>query len=153
MSTSIETKKKNNAAATAEYERLFGTGVDLFKNYYNVLGIRNILKTIGVRTSLDYDWFKAVTEFITDTEVAELYDSILSPRKRRAMDGKMNYRNPPELTDDLCYRFTTYINVEVMTRMFEQEIMYTELWNYMLENATPARIKRNGSTPFFQASA
>ena len=77
MSMSIETKKKNNAAATAEYERLFGKGVDLFKNYYNVLGIRNILKMIGVRTSHDYDWFKAVAEFITGTEVAELYDSIL----------------------------------------------------------------------------
>ena len=46
------------------------------------------------------------------------------------------HQEPPELTDDLCYRFTTYINVEVMTRMFEQEIMYTELWNYMLKNAT-----------------
>ena len=46
------------------------------------------------------------------------------------------HQEPPELNDDLCYRYTSYINVEVMTRMFEQEIMYTELWNYMLENAT-----------------
>lgn len=124
MSMSIETKKNNNAAATAEYERLFGKGVDLFKNYYNVLGIRNILKTIGVRTSHDYDWFKAVAEFITGTEVAELYDSILSPRKRRAMDGKMGYRNPPELTEDDPHDIIAYLSKNVVCRK--------KMWQKML---------------------
>ena len=124
MSTSIETKKKNNAAATAEYERLFGTGVDLFKNYYNVLGIRNILKTIGVRTSHDSDWFKAVAEFITSSELAELYDSIISPRKRNTMCDQRGFRNPPELAEDDPDDIIAFLSKNVVYRK--------KMWQKML---------------------
>ncbi len=47
----------------------------------------------------------------------------------------VNIQEPPELTDDLCYRFTTYINPEVMREAFEQEIIYGKFWEYMLENS------------------
>lgn len=46
------------------------------------------------------------------------------------------HKEPPELTDDLCYRYTTYITADVMRKMFEQEIIYAALWDYMLENST-----------------
>lgn len=124
MSTSIEATKNNNAAAEVEYERLFGNGVDLFKNYYAVLGIRNILKTIGVRTSHDSDWFKAVAEFITSSEVSELYDSIISPRKRRAICTKTAYRNPPELTEDDPDDIIAYLSKNVVYRK--------KMWQKML---------------------
>ncbi|MBE6390909.1 MAG: AAA family ATPase [Lentisphaerae bacterium] len=123
MNTSNDNKKNTNTAA-AEYECLFGKGVDLFKNYYAVLGIRNILKTIGVRTSHDSDWFKAVAEFITSSEVSELYDSIISPRKRRAICTKTAYRNPPELTEDDPDDVISYLSKNVLYRK--------KMWQKML---------------------
>ena len=39
--------KEIAAVANIEQERLFGNGVDLFKNYYAVLGICNILEKAG----------------------------------------------------------------------------------------------------------
>ena len=71
------------AAAAADHERLFGEGVDLFKSYYAVLGIRNILNAIGVNTSNDSDWFRAVAKFMTTAELSEMYDKIISPERRR----------------------------------------------------------------------
>ena len=47
--------------AKVENERLFGESVDIFKNYYIVLGIANILKKIGLRTSHDNDWFRTTS--------------------------------------------------------------------------------------------
>ena len=92
----------NNASTIAkvEHERLFGEGIDLFKNYYSVLGIRNILKVIGVRTSNDSDWFRAVAEFVTTGELSELYDKILSPENRSNIASSRNRRTPPEVNDD-----------------------------------------------------
>ena len=94
--------KMNNASVIekVEQERLFGKDVDIFKNYYNVLGIRNILKTIGVRTSNDSDWFRTVAEFVTVGELSELYDKVLSPENRRALAGSHFRRTPPEINDD-----------------------------------------------------
>ena len=83
-----------------EQERLFGKGVDLFKNYYVAKGIRNILKSIGVRTSHDSDWFKAVAEYVTINELSALYDAIISKETRRNIASSRNYRTPPELCDD-----------------------------------------------------
>lgn len=92
------------AAANIEQERLFGNGVDLFKNYYAVLGICNILKTIGVRTSHDNDWFRAVAEYVTVSEISELYDHLLPPRKRHASSSRQGFRNPPEISEDAPMR-------------------------------------------------
>ncbi len=44
-------------------------------------------------------------------------------------------QEPPELTDDLCYRYTAYINPEIMREAFEQEIIYANFWDRMLENS------------------
>ena len=124
MNTTNEAKKNNSAAARVEYERLFGKGTDLFKNYYAVLGIRNILKTIGVRTSHDSDWFKAVAEFITSSEVSELYDSILSPRKRNTKCDQRGFRNPPELAEDDPDDIIAFLSKNVVYRK--------KMWQKML---------------------
>jgi len=84
----------------ADRERLFGKGVDIYKNYYAVLGIYNILKQIGVRTSHDSDWFRAVTEFVTTAELSELYNKIISPDSRHDLATSRNHRTPPEINDD-----------------------------------------------------
>ena len=83
-----------------EYERLFGENVDIFKNYYIVTGIRNILDRIGVKTSHDSDWFRAVSEYVTSTELEELYNKILSPTARKNLAESRNYRTPPEIGED-----------------------------------------------------
>ncbi len=44
-------------------------------------------------------------------------------------------QEPPELTDDLCYRYTSYVNPEIMCEAFEQEIIYANFWNEMLEKS------------------
>ena len=85
--------------AKVEHERLFGTGVDLFKNYYACLGIKNILSKIGVRTSSDNDWFRATSEFVKADELAALYDAIVSRDTRRSLAAG-NHRRPPELNED-----------------------------------------------------
>ena len=92
----------DNAAmiAKVEHERLFGEDVDIFKNYYSVLGIRNILKVIGVQTSSDGDWFRAVAEFVTAEELSKLYDKILSPESRCSISSSGMRRTPPEINED-----------------------------------------------------
>ena len=114
-------KRKNDmkeiaAVANIEQERLFGNGVDLFKNYYAVLGICNILENIGVRTSHDSDWFRAVAEYLTVYEVSELYDKIIPPRKRRSMCEKIDFSNPPELAGDDPSEIISYLSKNVVYR-------------------------------------
>lgn len=46
-----------------------------------------------------------------------------------------SHQEPPELTDDLCYRYTAYINPDVMRKMFEQEIMYSQFWKQIYAEA------------------
>lgn len=84
-----------------ENERLFGNGVNLYKNYHAVLAIKNILSVIGVRTSHDNDWFRALAEYITTGELSELYDKIISPETRRSMAASSrSHRTPPAICDD-----------------------------------------------------
>ncbi len=114
-------KRKNDmkeiaAAANIEQERLFGDGVDLFKNYYAVLGICNILKTIGVRTSHDNDWFRAVAEYVTVSEISELYDHLLPPRKRHASSSHQGFRNPPEISEDAPDEIISYLSKNLLLR-------------------------------------
>ena len=92
----------DNAAAIAkvDHERLFGEGVNLFQNYYAVLGVRNILAKIGVRTSNDNDWFRAVAEYLTTAELSALYNKILSPTDRGNLAASRSHRTPPEINDD-----------------------------------------------------
>ncbi len=94
--------------AKVDHERLFGNGVDLFKNYYAVLGIKNILDSIGARTSNDTDWFRAIAEYLTTQELSNLYDKILPSQKRQELASSRNHRTPPEIEEDdpddiLCY--------------------------------------------------
>lgn len=44
-------------------------------------------------------------------------------------------QEPPELTDDLCYRYTSYVNPEIMREAFEQEVIYAKFWDEMLEKS------------------
>ena len=91
---------KNSLSMKIEYERLFGENVDIFKNYYIVTGIRNILDKIGVKTSHDSDWFRAVSEYVTSAELEELYNKILTPASRKNLAESRNYRTPPEIGED-----------------------------------------------------
>ncbi|MBO4632446.1 MAG: hypothetical protein J5858_11035, partial [Lentisphaeria bacterium] len=104
------------AIAAADQERLFGEGVDLFKNYFAVLGIRNILKVIGVNTSTDSDWFRAVANFITTSELSEMYDKILSPERRRNLAASRTYRTPPEINEDDPDDIISYLSKNIVHR-------------------------------------
>lgn len=86
-------------SARFEQERLFGEGVDLFKNYHAVLMIKNILSKIGVNTSKDTDWFRAVAQFLTMDEIKEVYDAIIKPSRRRAI-AETSRHSIPELEED-----------------------------------------------------
>lgn len=102
--------------AKADHERLFGKGVDLYKNYFAVLGIFNILKQIGVRTSHDSDWFRAVTEFVTTAELSELYNKIISPDSRHDLATNRNHRTPPEINDDDPDDIVSYLSKNIVHR-------------------------------------
>ena len=104
------------AAAAADHERLFGEGVDLFKSYYAVLGIRNILNAIGVNTSNDSDWFRAVAKFMTTAELSEMYDKIISPERRRNLASSRNYRTPPEINEDDPDDIISYMSKNIVCR-------------------------------------
>ena len=86
--------------AKVENERLFGESVDIFKNYYIVLGIANILKKIGLRTSHDNDWFRALVDYITTEELSAMYDKILPQEMRKKLADSRDHRTPPEIEDD-----------------------------------------------------
>ena len=45
------------------------------------------------------------------------------------------HKEPPVLDDDLCYRYTNYVNPEIMHDMLEQEIIYSELWKFIFDGA------------------
>ena len=108
--------ENNSMIAKIDHERLFGSGVDVFKNYYAALGICNILKTIGVRTSSDTDWFRAVSAFLTTAELSELYDKIISPEKRRSLASSRNHRTPPELNEDDPDDIISYLSKHPVSR-------------------------------------
>ena len=137
----------NNASVIAkvEHERLFGNDIDIFKNYYNVLGIRNILNVIGVRTSNDSDWFRAVAEFVTTEELSALYDKILSPENRGNLASSRTRRTPPEINDDdpddiVAYLSRNPIHRKKMWRGMAQ-IYEKRLEEYKAALAVPDRQK------------
>ena len=137
----------NNASVIAkvEHERLFGNDIDIFKNYYNVLGIRNILNVIGVRTSNDSDWFRAVAEFVTTEELSALYDKILSPENRGNLASSRTRRTPPEINDDdpddiVAYLSRNPIHRRKMWRGMAQ-IYEKRLEEYKAALAVPGRQK------------
>ncbi|MBQ7694872.1 MAG: hypothetical protein IJT50_07080 [Lentisphaeria bacterium] len=136
---------KASTIAKVEHERLFGEGIDLFKNYYSVLGIRNILNVIGVRTSNDGDWFRAVAEFVTAEELSELYDKILSPENRCNIASSHTRRTPPEINDDdpddiVAYLSRNPIHRRKMWRGMAQ-IYEKRLEEYKAALAVPGRRK------------
>ena len=96
----METKKNETLLAKVEHQRLFGSSVDIFKAYYSCLGIRNILNTIGVKTSNDHDFFRALAAYVTSNELSNIYDSILSRDSRRNLSASRNHRTPPELLEE-----------------------------------------------------
>lgn len=128
-----------------EHERLFGNGTDIFKNCYAVKGIKNILAVIGVRTSHDNDWFRALAEYITTEELSELYDKILPADNRRSLAASRNCRTPPEVNDDdpddiLSYLARNPLHRKKMWRGLEK--LYTKrLEEYETLLATPGRNK------------
>jgi SpoVK/Ycf46/Vps4 family AAA+-type ATPase len=101
---------QNSLLAKVEHARLFGDNVDFFKNYHAVLGIRNILKTIGVKNSHDFDWFRALAEYITQDELASLYDKILPQSTRNNLSSSRNHRTPPELNEDDPEEVVSYLS-------------------------------------------
>ena len=122
-----------------ENERLFGPSVDLFKSYHASLSICNILKNIGVATSNDSDWFRAVAEFISVAELSAVYDKIL-PREQRETIAKSRYRTPPELQDDdpddvLRYLATNIVHRKklwcLLAKIYEKRV---EEYKKLLEN-------------------
>ena len=113
---------KKNLASALEQERLFGKGVDIFKNYHAVLSISGILKTIGVNTSRDSDWFRAVASYLTGAELSAIYDKIISPNKRRAASEGMR-RSLPELGEDDPDDIICFLNKNLVHRK--------KLWQHM----------------------
>lgn len=107
---------KKSIIAKLDNERLFGANVDLFKNYYIVAGISNILNTIGMNTSHDTDWFKAVALYITVAELSALYDRILPPEKRRSISETSRYRTPPEICEDDPEDILSYLSKDMVNR-------------------------------------
>lgn len=105
-------------------ERLFGPGVDFFKSYHACLSILNILKTIGVATSNDSDWFRAVTNFISTEELGAVYDKIISPEKRTAIGRSERYRTPPEVNDADPDDIVSYLNKNLVHRKKMWRLLY-----------------------------
>ena len=88
-------------AAKIEYERLFGKNVDIFKNYYACLGIYNILKHIGVETSSDSDWFRAVAKYITQDELKAVQEKIMPlSQQEKEIGASSRYRGVPDWESD-----------------------------------------------------
>ena len=86
--------EKKMPMSKIEQERLFGAGVDLFKSYYAVKFLHNILKNIGLREIKDNDFYRALATYITSDEIAEIYDSILPKKKREELAESRNFRTP-----------------------------------------------------------
>ncbi|WP_294479940.1 ATP-binding protein [uncultured Victivallis sp.] len=105
-----------NQEAAIEQERLFGKDVDLFKAYHAVLNIGNILKTIGVQTSSNNDWFRAVAQYMTVAELTSLYDRIISPEHRQALAEQPRHRNPPILREDDPDDILSYLSKNIVHR-------------------------------------
>lgn len=102
--------------AKLEHERLFGSGVDLFKNYYIVTGIYNILCKIGVNTSYDSDWFSTIAQYITSAEISSMYDKIIPPEKRGSLSSASQYRTPPELGNDDPDDILSFLSKDILHR-------------------------------------
>ena len=82
-----------------EHERLFGEGIDIFKNYYAAKFLKGIIKNIGLQEIDDRDFYRTLTLFITTDEAMQVYDRIMPPEKRRKKAESGFSRNPPELED------------------------------------------------------
>ena len=46
-----------------------------------------------------------------------------------------SHGEPPVLDDDICHRFTPYPTPDAMRQALEQEIIYTNFWDYMYEKS------------------
>ena len=108
--------EKKMAMPKIEQERLFGAGVDLFKSYYAVKFLHNILKNIGLREIKDNDFYRTLVTYIIGDEIAEIYDSILPKKKREALAESRNYRNPPEIGEDDSDECLSYLGKNITRR-------------------------------------
>ena len=106
---------KKSAASQIEQERLFGADVDLFKSYYAVKFLHNILKTIGLREIKDNDFYRSAATYVTSEEISEIYDSIL-PKKRREEIAESRYRTPPEIGEDDLDDVLSYLGRNISRR-------------------------------------
>ena len=92
--------EKKKAMPQIEQERLFGNGVDLFKSYYAVKFLHNILKTIGLREIKDNDFYRSVVTYTSTDEISAIYDSIMPKAKRKELAESRSFRTPPEIGED-----------------------------------------------------
>ncbi len=82
-----------------EQERLFGDESDLFKKYYAVKFIANILRTIGLQEIGDDDFYRTAALYLTMDEVARVYDRIFPPEARESKANSRKFdMTPPELS-------------------------------------------------------
>lgn len=108
-----------------EQERLFGDSIDIFKSYYAVKFLHNLLKNIGVREIKDNDFYRSLATYITGDEVSEIYDSILPKKKREELSESRNFRNPPEIGEDDTDDCLSYLGKNISRRK--------KMWNKLEE--------------------
>ena len=106
---------KHTTVSPIEQERLFGADVDLFKSYYAVKFLHNILKTIGLREIKDNDFYRSAAAYVTSEEISEIYDSIL-PKKKREEIAESRYRTPPEIGEDDLDDVLSYMGRNISRR-------------------------------------
>ncbi len=105
------------ATEMMEHERLFGNGVDLFKNCYAVEFLLNIMNRIGLAEINYDDWYKELAKYLTQSEIVAMYDKLIPPDVRKKISGDHNRRNPPELSsDDSPYELLEYIGRNIVRR-------------------------------------
>ena len=125
--------EKKTAMTKIEQERIFGEEVDLFKSYYAVKFLHNILKHIGLREIKDNDFYRSLAVFVTSDEISRIYDAILPKKEREELAESRNFRTPPEIGEDdsddcLCYlgknlarRKKMWIKLEAVYAVREKE--------------------------------
>jgi len=107
---------KNDQMPKIEEERLFGKGVDLFKSFYAVKFLHNILKNIGLREIKDNDFYRSLTVYVSSDEISGIYDEILPKKKREELAESRNYRTPPELGEDDSDDCLSYLGKNIVRR-------------------------------------
>ena len=108
--------RKKNVMSEIEQERLFGGNIDLFKSYYAVKFLHNILRNIGLREIKDNDFYRSIAAFVTTDEISAIYDSILPKKEREKLAESRCFRTPPEVGDDDSDDCLSYLGKNINRR-------------------------------------